>query len=67
MKQVRSRVECSLLLFIVLFYHLALGLRVVVEDYVHSDRTEDSNGGGDTLRLFRTCRCWHLRHRAHRL
>jgi hypothetical protein len=29
--------------------------------------SEDSNGGGDTLRLFHTCRCWHLRHRAHRL
>ena len=29
--------------------------------------SEDSNGGGDTPRLFRTCRCWHLRHRAHRL
>jgi hypothetical protein len=29
--------------------------------------SEESNGGGDTPRLFRTCRCWHLRHRAHRL
>lgn len=26
------------LLLIALFYHMALGLRVVVEDYVHSDR-----------------------------
>lgn len=26
------------LLLIALFYHIALGLRVVVEDYIHSDR-----------------------------
>lgn len=26
------------LLLIALFHHMALGLRVVVEDYVHSDR-----------------------------
>jgi succinate dehydrogenase / fumarate reductase, membrane anchor subunit len=28
------------LLLIALFYHTALGLRVVVEDYVHSDRVK---------------------------
>jgi succinate dehydrogenase / fumarate reductase membrane anchor subunit len=26
------------LLLVALFHHMALGLRVVVEDYVHSDR-----------------------------
>ena len=28
------------LLLIALFYHTALGLQVVIEDYVHSDRTK---------------------------
>jgi succinate dehydrogenase / fumarate reductase membrane anchor subunit len=28
------------LLLIALFHHIALGLRVVVEDYVHSDRAK---------------------------
>ena len=55
------------LFLIALFHHMALGLQVVVEDYVHSDLSEDSGGGGDTPRLFRTCRRWHLRHPAHRL
>jgi succinate dehydrogenase / fumarate reductase membrane anchor subunit len=55
------------LLLIALCHHIGLGLRVVVEDYVHSDWVKIPSCGGDSLCLFRTCRGRHLRYPAHRL
>ena len=54
------------LLLIALFHHMALGLRVVVEDYVHSDWAKIPAVVAIRLCLFRTCRGRHLRHPAHR-
>jgi hypothetical protein len=52
-------------LLIALCHHMALGLRMVVEDYVHL-LGEDPGRGDDSLRLFRARRGRHRRNPAHR-
>jgi succinate dehydrogenase / fumarate reductase membrane anchor subunit len=34
-------VACTVLLLIALFYHMALGLQVVAEDYLHNERVKN--------------------------
>ena len=55
-----------ILLLIALFYHTALGLQVVIEDYVHSGAQICSAGSGAPW-LLRTRRRRNRGHLAHRL
>jgi succinate dehydrogenase / fumarate reductase, membrane anchor subunit len=55
-----------ILLLIALFHHTALGLQVVIEDYVHSGR-QVCGGDRDSALLLRSRRHWNCRHPAHRI
>jgi succinate dehydrogenase / fumarate reductase, membrane anchor subunit len=55
------------LLLIALFHHMTLGLRVVAEDYVHSDRAKIPTVVAIGLACFALVVAGILRPRAHRL
>jgi succinate dehydrogenase / fumarate reductase, membrane anchor subunit len=50
-----------ILLLIALFHHSALGLQVVIEDYVHSDASSGDFGPARLLRFRRGGHCCTLR------